>query len=86
MNDLYGEHHRLSTELGLSRRRSGGLLMLDGGGGEGGDEGWMGMDPVQWFQPSRYHLVLEQREHLVLSPRPSHGTASNPPHLCQRPG
>ena len=52
MDDLYGEHHRLSTELGVNRRRPGGLVVVEGGGGQGGDEGWMGMDPVQWFQPS----------------------------------
>ena len=82
MDDLYGEHHRLSTELGVNRRRPGGLVVVEGGGGKGGDEGWMGMDPVQWFQSSKMHVDLERREH-ILSSRPTpalHITA--PPLTC----
>ena len=82
MGDLHGEHHRLSTELGVNRRRPGGLVVVEGGGGQGGDEGWMGMDPVQWFQSSKMHVDLERREH-ILSSRPTpalHITA--PPLTC----
>ena len=64
MDDLYGEHHRLSTELGVSRRRPGGLVVVEGGGGKGGDEGWMGIDPVQWFQSCNERSDLERREHM----------------------
>ena len=45
-------------------------MVVEGGGGQGGDEGWMGMDPVQWFQSCNARSDLERREHILL-PRPA---------------